>query len=43
MKRPVLAATLRQLANSSDPAKLFYNGKLSLQILKEFQENSTVL
>lgn len=39
MRRPKLAETLEQLANSSDPIKLFYEGELAQKFMKDFKDN----
>ncbi|KAH7730503.1 gamma-glutamyl transpeptidase precursor [Aphelenchoides avenae] len=39
LKNPVLAETLRQLATSPDPVRLFYFGDMARKIAAEFQAN----
>lgn len=43
MKRPILAKTLRQIAESSDPVQLFYKGSLAAAFVKEFKENGAII
>uniref|UniRef100_A0A914WJ81 Gamma-glutamyltranspeptidase 1 n=1 Tax=Plectus sambesii TaxID=2011161 RepID=A0A914WJ81_9BILA len=43
MKLPELAATLRKIADSSDPVELFYNGEMADAIVNDMKQNGGLI
>lgn len=43
IKRPELASTLERLALAPDPVELFYNGDIADTLVKEIQQNGSII